>query len=131
MATSEHLLKDWDGFVAGAVLTSFDKPTEWVHSDNNSFTHSVADWRVEKPVFNAEHCINCQFCWVYCPDTSIISKDKKFSHVDYDHCKGCGICAQVCPTNPKSLLMYADHIPEAEALAAWPKKEKKANEEGK
>ena len=129
MATPDHLLKDWDGFVPGAVLTSFSKPEEWVHSDNNSHTYSVADWRVEKPIFNEEHCIHCQFCWVYCPDTSIISKDKKFSHVDYVHCKGCGICAEVCPTNPKSLIMFMERTPDEEALANWPKKEKKSSEE--
>ncbi len=129
MATPDHLLKDWDGFALGAVLTSFEKPEEWTHSDNNSFTYSVADWRVEKPIFNADHCIHCQFCWVYCPDTSIISKDKKFSHIDYEHCKGCGICAHVCPTNPKSLIMFAERADEASELANWPKKEKKAGEE--
>lgn len=41
MATPDHLLKDWDGFVPGAVLTSFSKPQEWVYSDNNSHTYSV------------------------------------------------------------------------------------------
>ena len=43
--------------------------------------------------------------------------------VDYDHCKGCGICVEVCPTNPKSLLMFEERIPNEEALAKWPEKE--------
>ncbi|MEF3191957.1 MAG: 4Fe-4S binding protein [Campylobacterales bacterium] len=119
------MLWAWDEFIPGAVLKSFDKTEEWVHSQTNSYNYHVADWRVIKPVFNEEHCIHCQFCWVYCPDAAIISKDKKFSHIDYNHCKGCGICADVCPTNPKSLLMFDEHMPESEALAAWPTKEKK------
>lgn len=132
MATPDHLLKDWDGFVPGAILTSFESVEAHTYSPNNSHTYTVADWRVEKPIFNDEHCIHCQFCWVYCPDTSIISADKKFSHVDYAHCKGCGICVQVCPTNPKSLLMFPERTDEAQAKAAWPKKEskKEATEEG-
>jgi pyruvate ferredoxin oxidoreductase delta subunit len=127
MATPEHLLKNWDEFVAGAVLHSFDDMDGWKHSAHNSFTYHVADWRALKPVFNPEHCIHCQFCWVFCPDTSIISKEKKFDSIDYGHCKGCGICVEVCPTTPKSLLMYTEQTTDEEALNSWPKKEKKGD----
>lgn len=120
--TEEHLLKGWEEFEAGAVLYSFEGNG---HHVNNSIQHSVADWRAEKPVFNEEHCIHCQFCWIYCPDTSIISKDKKFDHIDYKHCKGCGICVDVCPTNPKALLMFTEQTPDEEALREWPEKETK------
>ncbi len=129
--TEEHLLKGWEEFEPGATLFSFEgKPDQEVHHENNSVQHSVADWRVDKPVHNKEFCIDCQFCWVYCPDTSIIPDvDDKgkgiFGHIDYKHCKGCGICVDVCPTNPKSLLMFADHLPVEEALRQWPEKEEK------
>jgi pyruvate ferredoxin oxidoreductase delta subunit len=46
--------------------------------------------------------------------------------IDYDHCKGCGVCVEVCPTNPKSLLMFAEAMDNDEALAGWPEKKKKA-----
>ncbi|MGP1560566.1 MAG: 4Fe-4S binding protein [Helicobacteraceae bacterium] len=130
--TDEHLLKGWDEFEAGGTLYSFlDDGT--THHENNSVQHSVADWRVDKPVHNDEFCIDCQFCWVYCPDTSIVpSLDEKgrgiFGHIDYKHCKGCGICVDVCPTNPKSLLMFADHMSEEDALRQWPAKEVKKKE---
>ena len=33
-----------------------------------------------------------------CPDSSIpVDADGKRTDFDYDHCKGCGICAEVCP----------------------------------
>lgn len=124
----------WNDFEIGAMLRSFDGPVTGIattlqedrpYSKANSFTASVADWRIEKPVFNKDYCIDCQFCWVYCPDISIISRDKKMVGVDYDHCKGCGICVEVCPTNPKSLLMYAEMEDEDAALSSWPEKEKK------
>ncbi len=124
----------WDGFEIGAMLRSFDGPAKDIaltkqedrnYSKNNSFTASVADWRIIKPVFNKDYCIDCQFCWVYCPDISIISRDKKMLGVDYDHCKGCGICVEVCPTNPKSLLMFPEQKDTEEAIAEWPEKEKK------
>jgi len=131
MATPDHLLKDWDGFLSGGVLYSFDTDAKTRDfSATSSYTYAVADWRVKKPVFNPNHCIHCQFCWVYCPDTSIISKDKKFDHVDLEHCKGCGICAEVCPTNPKSLLMFMETVSDEEAIGGWPAKENKNNAGG-
>ena len=126
--------KGWDEFEIGAMLRSFDGPTSDIattlqedrpYSQSNSFTASVADWRIEKPVFNKDYCIDCQFCWIYCPDISIISRDKKMIGVDMDHCKGCGICVEVCPTNPKSLLMFAEQVEDESALAEWPEKEDK------
>ncbi|NOQ30331.1 MAG: 4Fe-4S dicluster domain-containing protein [Helicobacteraceae bacterium] len=133
MAKNEN--NGWNDFDIGALLFSFDKETKNIattlqedrpYSNSNSFTASVADWRVMKPVFNKEFCIDCQFCWIYCPDMSIISRDKKMIGIDMDHCKGCGICVEVCPTNPKSLLMYDEHLEDEEALiAAWPAKEEK------
>ncbi len=128
------LNKGWDEFEIGAMLRSFDGPTSNIattlqedrpYSQSNSFTASVADWRIEKPVFNKDYCIDCQFCWIYCPDMSIISRDKKMIGVDMDHCKGCGICVEVCPTNPKSLLMFQEKEDEDTVLAAWPEKEDK------
>ncbi len=127
--TEEHLLKGWEEFEAGALLFSFEgDPSQRKFHENNSIHHSVADWRVLKPVFNEELCIHCQFCWVFCPDTSIIPKDKKFGEIDYVHCKGCGICSDVCPTNPKSLVMFANQTPIEEALRNWPAKDEKKKE---
>jgi pyruvate ferredoxin oxidoreductase delta subunit len=42
-----------------------------------------------------------------------------------DHCKGCGICVEVCPTNPKSLLMFPEQADEETEIAQWPAKETK------
>ena len=127
----------WNELEPGAILFSFDKevddkiaevPNEdRPHSITNSINGYVGDWRVNKPVLNKEYCIDCQNCWIYCPDMCIISKDKKFIEIDYNHCKGCGICVDVCPTNPKSLLMFSEQTPIADAIASWPEKKKKEN----
>jgi len=124
--------KGWDEFEIGAMLRSFDGKIDDIagtrqenrdYSESNSYTASVADWRLIKPVFNKDYCIDCQFCWVYCPDVSIISRDKKMIGVDMDHCKGCGICVEVCPTNPKSLLMFPEQADEEAEIASWPTKD--------
>ncbi len=125
--------KGWDEFEIGAMLRSFDGSIDKCsaftpqkdrdYSENNSYVASVADWRLIKPVYNKDYCIDCQFCWVYCPDVSIISRDKKMIGIDMDHCKGCGICVEVCPTNPKSLLMFPEQADEETEIAAWPAKD--------
>ena len=126
--------KGWDEFEIGAMLRTFDGKIDDIaataqedrsYSENSSYSASVADWRLVKPVFNKDYCIDCQFCWIYCPDVSIISRDKKLIGVDMDHCKGCGICVEVCPTNPKSLLMFPEQADEETEIASWPKKDDK------
>lgn len=126
--------KGWDEFEIGAMLRTFNGKIENIaatqqqdrdYSENSSYTASVADWRLVKPIFNKDYCIDCQFCWVYCPDVSIISRDKKLIGVDMDHCKGCGICVEACPTNPKSLLMFPEQADEESEIANWPKKDEK------
>ncbi len=63
----------------------------------NAVEYETGSWRTFKPVLHKEDCINCMFCWIYCPDTSVIVKDEDMIGFDYDHCKGCGICAVECP----------------------------------
>lgn len=68
--------------------------------------HLTGDWRVKRPVWDSEKCINCLQCWMFCPDNSCMAKDEKMVGVDYEHCKGCGVCAQVCPVN--ALTMHTE-----------------------
>lgn len=122
----------WDEVTTGTILPSFKKEVEDIaqvqqedrpYAETNSFKATVADWRVIKPVYNRDYCIDCQFCWIFCPDTSIVSRDKKMIGIDYEHCKGCGVCVEVCPTNPKSLLMFNETLDNETALSQWPEKE--------
>ena len=125
----------WDELVPSAACFSFDgaidssvvevQPENRAYAETNSINKYVGDWRAFKPVWNVDLCIDCQNCWIWCPDTSILSRDKQMLGIDYDHCKGCGVCVEVCPTNPKSLLMFPEQADEEEELARWPEKESK------
>ncbi len=48
--------------------------------------------------FSCGVCNACDNCWVFCPDISIIRNNEEYS-VNYDYCKGCGLCAKECPRN--------------------------------
>ena len=43
-------------------------------------------------------CESCETCSLFCPDLCI-TRDEETGEVriDLDYCKGCGICAAVCP----------------------------------
>lgn len=57
----------------------------------------TGDWRSQRPVHIPEKCIHCLQCFIYCPEYAIKVENDKFKEVDYYHCKGCGICASICP----------------------------------
>jgi len=52
--------------------------------------------------FSCGNCMACDNCWTLCPDQAVL-KTREFaadgSHyrIDYDYCKGCGLCAHECP----------------------------------
>jgi len=56
------------------------------------------EWRIERPVIDQDKCIKCLLCWAFCPDSTIIRHDNDSVDINYDYCKGCGICANECPT---------------------------------
>ena len=54
--------------------------------------------------FSCGTCNQCENCYLFCPDASILKRDEMLSHqVDYDFCKGCGICFAECPRRAISL----------------------------
>jgi len=67
--------------------------------------YKTGDWRAFKPIVDQGKCINCLLCWIYCPDAAIVRKEK-FIDINYDYCKGCGICANECPV--KAIMMVEE-----------------------
>jgi 2-oxoisovalerate ferredoxin oxidoreductase delta subunit len=58
-------------------------------------TNKTASWRSIRPVIIEEKCKRCMLCWKFCPEPCIAPTDPP--EIDYDFCKGCGICIVECP----------------------------------
>ncbi|MCX6767526.1 MAG: 4Fe-4S binding protein [Candidatus Micrarchaeota archaeon] len=58
-------------------------------------TVKTGSWRSQWPNVT-EKCTRCGTCEGFCPDHCMIIGSKK-AEPDLDYCKGCGVCAQVCP----------------------------------
>jgi pyruvate ferredoxin oxidoreductase gamma subunit len=54
-------------------------------------------WRTQRPVIDPLRCHGCAWiCSSLCPDGAI-AVTAGLPLIDYDHCKGCGVCVAVCP----------------------------------
>ena len=99
MAIKEKKEPGWRDLPIGGLI---EKP-------GTSVDYMTGDWRSDRPVWSAEKCIDCKICWVYCPDSSIkLNEEGKVSGIDYDHCKGCGICAHECPPKVNAITMHPE-----------------------
>jgi len=75
---------------------------------------ATGDWRSKHPVIDRAACSaskqgreSCQLCWVYCPDACITRGAPPVIELTY--CKGCGICAQECPTHAIEMVAEGEH----------------------
>ena len=85
----------WKDIPVGAVVS---KP-------GNACEYLTGGWRSQRPVFNAQYCIGCGVCYLYCPDAAIVmtrvdppskSLPPQVPDILLDYCKGCGVCAKEC-----------------------------------
>ena len=78
-----------------------------ITTPGSSLNYKTGSWRTMRPVLTPENCIFCNVCWEFCPASAIEKADpkaKKPIRIDYDYCKGCGICVQECLANKNTNL---------------------------
>lgn len=69
-----------------------------------------AGWRSVRPVLDEVACTRCLLCYMQCPDGTIYKVADEDARggirlaVDYDFCKGCGVCAKACRCGAISMV---------------------------
>ena len=69
-----------------------------------------AGWRSVRPVLDEAACTRCLLCYMQCPDGTIYKVADEDARggirlaVDYDFCKGCGVCAKACRCGAISMV---------------------------
>lgn len=54
--------------------------------------------------FNCGICNQCDNCRLFCPDLAVVrDQSPPGRRINYDYCKGCGICVVECPRNAMTL----------------------------
>ena len=80
-------LKAWHELRSGGVVLS-----------EEAVQPETGGWRTgTKPRADLTQCVNCLLCWLHCPDSAVLLDGTTFVGFDERYCKGCEICAELCP----------------------------------
>ena len=74
---------------AARRITTFEEVT-------GGLTETTALYEARR-CMSCGNCFGCDNCYGVCPDNAVIKNDVGQYEIDYDYCKGCGICAAECP----------------------------------
>jgi 2-oxoacid:acceptor oxidoreductase delta subunit (pyruvate/2-ketoisovalerate family) len=74
---------------AARRITSFDEVTGGLDGSTALFE--------ARRCMSCGNCFGCDNCYGVCPDNAIIRLGDGQYEIDYDYCKGCGLCAAECP----------------------------------
>ena len=110
-------------------LASFDKLNTWYYTDapktmrpkldilrrQSTFEEVQGGLDETNALFEARRCLSCgncfecDNCYGVCPDNAVIKlgPGQRFQ-INYDYCKGCGICVAECPSG--SIIMVPETV---------------------
>ncbi len=71
----------------------------------NSANFKTGDWRSMRPELDKEKCVKCGTCYILCPDMCYEEDEEGYYKVNLYYCKGCGICAAVCPKGAITMVL--------------------------
>ena len=122
-----------DAFLAGRPVpeppptepATFDRLNTWYFADaprtrraeleqvrrQGTFDEVVVGLTEDNALFEARRCLSCgncfgcDNCFAACPDNAVLKLDSAGDYgIDYDYCKGCGLCAHECPCGAIDLV---------------------------
>jgi 2-oxoacid:acceptor oxidoreductase delta subunit (pyruvate/2-ketoisovalerate family) len=69
----------------------------------------TGDWKTYMPIRDLEKCTTCLTCVMLCPEDAIRFRPE-YGKIEFDlgFCKGCGICANECPTKAITMKLPED-----------------------
>ena len=106
------------GPVPGEQPIAFGQLNTWYYSDaphemrprlsaarrTADFSEVVGGLDADTALYEARRCLSCgncfgcDNCFGVCPDNAVLKTDAGHGYaIDYDYCKGCGLCAAECP----------------------------------
>jgi NADPH-dependent glutamate synthase beta subunit-like oxidoreductase len=109
-------------------IATFDRMTTWYYADAprqyrehlegarraSTFDEVVLGLDEENAAFEARRCMSCgncfgcDNCFGVCPDNAVKKTGiGKGYEIDYDYCKGCGLCVAECPCGAISMIPEA------------------------
>ena len=91
-------------FLRDFIPTSYEDIPDATAFEAGYLVTKNAGWRNIRPVIDNTKCVGCLNCYLYCPDGVIFREGSKIN-IDYDFCKGCGICSKIC--KPGAIKMEA------------------------
>ncbi|HEX6937093.1 MAG TPA: NAD(P)-binding protein [Actinomycetes bacterium] len=110
------------------ALADYDRLTTWYYSDapptvrprieaarrSDTFDEIVHGLDESTALYEARRCLSCgncfecDNCFGVCPDNAIVKlaepRDGRMYAIDYDYCKGCGLCVEECPSGAISIV---------------------------
>ena len=91
-------LPPWEEIPPGTALPVATMG-EMVVGPGSSWQNLTGTWRIQSPMYMKEKCVRCLRCWWSCPEGTIKRQADDYMRWDYRYCKGCGVCANICPAS--------------------------------
>lgn len=99
----------WGNAPIGGVITN---PGNSILKNHSASRKGVA------PRFTKDICFNCGYCDMVCPDFCFVwkkdpngQKPPELQGIDYQYCKGCQKCINVCPVQALTLVSESELSP--------------------
>ena len=87
-----------------ADFSEIDPPEHEVFAEINQTIPEELAMKESDRCMHCGRCIDCDNCYIYCPDGAITPKEGGGYTIDMNFCKGCGVCVHECPRAAMAMI---------------------------